>query len=245
MGSQARLCQVSLPSTPLENRHFVMCLFHSTIGVTAYIGLLPNTYHRHPTHTFYQSQDGDSEKSKSWTSHISQVEGNELQWRVGGLESWPQTRQNSLIFNTWPSFQRHTQAHQPTMGFFSIRQKSQVDSKKYIHCRTIRQRERVLGALGPCGQYLGGIHFLMVNRFKHAICCVLISQDLFSFSNFQFWQPCFLFLDLKKKWHKPVFEGFYFFSCARPDDFKLIYIPLFYSIKGKKKKFFFFPPTGV
>lgn len=57
-----------------------------------------------------------------------------------------------------------------------------------------------------------------------------------SLFHFQFWQPCFLFLDLKK-WHKPVFEGF-FFSCARPDDFKLIYIPFFPSPKGKKKNFF-------
>lgn len=84
-------------------------------GSLCTLDLLPNTYHKHPPH---QSQDLASEKSKSWTSHISQVERNELQLRVGGLESWPQTRQNSLIFNTWPSFQRHTQAHQPAMGLF-------------------------------------------------------------------------------------------------------------------------------
>lgn len=103
------VCRCPLP------RHLIICSCYSTKGVTVYTGPSPQYYHKHPPH---QSQDLDSEKSKSWTSHISQVERNELQLRVGGLESWPQTRQNSLIFNTWPSFQRHTQAHQPAMGLF-------------------------------------------------------------------------------------------------------------------------------
>lgn len=161
-------------------------------------------------------------------SHDSWVQGNGLELRLGGLESWCKSRQSCLIFNTWLSFQRQISSS-AYHGIFPWGCKARFESKKYIHRGVIKQGNSVFGARVPCGQYLGDIYFLTVNRSKYTICFVVISLDLLlvSFSNFQVLTTLFSFSFLLKKWCKAVFA--FIFSCARFDYFELIYMPSFVS----------------
>lgn len=87
------------------------------------------------------------------------------------------------------------------MGFFPLGCKARFDSKKYIHRGVIKPGNDVFGAGVPCGQYLGDIYFLTVNRSKYTICFVVTSLDLLlvSFSNFEVLTTLFSFSFLLRK----------------------------------------------